>query len=141
MLRRSTTTSVSASFARQRETKSAEDEAKRKLDEAQKALDKEVETVKARTDVDERTKEILLLNLQEVANRRLDVQKANIEDEKRQKVLESKADSEVNIRRIQNRVRTMALLLPPLPPLLLGLVVFGLRIRRENLGANPNRLA
>lgn len=125
----------------QRETKAAEDEAKEKLAEAQKNLDKEVETVKARTDVDERTKEILLMNLQEVANRRLDVQKANIEDEKRQKIQESKADSEVNIRKIQNRVRTLALVLPPLPPLILGLVIFGLRIRRENLGANPNRIA
>ena len=34
-----------------------------------------------------------------------------------------------------------AVLIPPLPPLLLGLVVFGFRVRRENLGANPNRLA
>src|SRR5262249_22254270 len=70
----------------QRETKAAEDEAKEQLDLAQKDLDKEVEAVRARKDVDERTKEILLLNLQEVANRRLDVRKANIEDQKRRTV-------------------------------------------------------
>ncbi|MFO0907690.1 MAG: Gldg family protein [Isosphaeraceae bacterium] len=124
----------------QRETKAAEDAAKLRLDEAQRNLDKEVDAVRARKDVDERTKEILLLNLQEVANRRLDVQKANIDDEKRRTILESKADSEQAIRSIQNRVRSLALILPPIPPLLLGLLLFGRRIQRENLGANPNRL-
>jgi ABC-2 type transport system permease protein len=125
----------------QRETKAAEDEAKTQLALAQKNLDKEVEGVNARKDVDDRTKEILLLNLREVANRRLDVQKANIEDQKRRTILESKADSEQNIRRIQNRVRSLAVTLPPLPPLILGLIIFGVRVRRENLGANPNRIA
>jgi ABC-2 type transport system permease protein len=125
----------------QGETKVAEDAAKAKLAEAQKDLDKQVEAVKSRKEVDERTKEILLANLEEVANRRLDVQKANIEDVKRKTIRESKDDSERAIRQIQNRVRTLAVVLPPLPPLILGLFIFGLRIRRENLGANPNRIA
>jgi ABC-2 type transport system permease protein len=125
----------------QQETKAAEDEAKQQLSTAQRDLDKEVEAVRARKDVDDRTKDILLMNLQEVANRRLDVRKASIEDVKRRKVMESKAESEQNIRQIQNQVRTLAVALPPLPPLILGLLVFGARVRRENLGANPNRIA
>jgi len=32
-------------------------------------------------------------------------------------------------------------MIPPLPPLILGLVVWIGRLRRENLGANPKRLA
>ena len=125
----------------QRETKVAEDDAKKSLDEAQKDLDKEVEVVKARTDVDERTKEILLMNLQEVANRRLEVKKADIEDKKRKTVQESKAESEMKIRQIQNGVRFLAAALPPVPPIILGGVIFFLRRNRENLGANPNRIA
>ena len=35
----------------------------------------------------------------------------------------------------------MAAVIPPLPPLILGLFVFVTRLRRENLGANPKRLA
>ena len=35
----------------------------------------------------------------------------------------------------------MAAVIPPLPPLILGLIVFGSVVRRENLGANPKRLA
>jgi len=125
----------------QRDTKDAEDAAKEQLDQAQRNLDKEVEAVRARKDVDDRTKEILLMNLQEVANRRLDVQKATIEDQKRAKILESKGDTEENIRRIQNRARVLAVAVPPMPPLVLGLLLWGARRRRENVGANPNRMA
>ena len=83
----------------------------------------------------------MLLNLQEVANRRLEVKKTSIEDQKRKKIQESRANSEQKIRAIQNHVRLEAVVLPPLPPLILGLVVFFVRWNRENQGANPNRLA
>jgi ABC-2 type transport system permease protein len=125
----------------QRQTKSAEDEAKLKLDEAQKVFDKQVDQVKSRTDLDDRTKEIMLTNLQEVAQRRLEVSKAKIEDEKLVRIREGKADSEQKTRAIENRVRFMAAVIPPLPPLILGLIIFATRLRRENLGANPRRLA
>ena len=124
----------------QKETKQAEDEARDQLGLAQKGLDKEVAAVRARKDLDDRTKEIMLANLEEVANRRLDVQKANIEDKKRRTVMESKGESESNIRKIRNRVRWYAAL-EPMPAVALGLFVFFLRARRENTGANPNRLA
>ena len=125
----------------QRQTKSAEDAAKDKLDQAQKAFDKQVDQVKGRTDLDDRTKEIMLANLQEVAQRRLEVEKAKIEDEKLTRIREGKADSEQKTRAIENRVRSMAAVIPALPPLILGLFVFGTRLRRENLGANPKQLA
>jgi ABC-2 type transport system permease protein len=125
----------------QEETKRAENEARDELDASQKAFDKQVDEVKSRTDLDERTKEIQLSNLQDVAQRRLDVRKAVIEDEKQAKIRESKAESERKIRQIENTVRFAAGVLPPLPPLILGLFVWFARLRRENLGANPKRLA
>jgi len=125
----------------QTQTKAAEDAAKDKLDDAQKAFDKQVDQVKTRTDLDERTKEIMLANLQEVAQRRLDVEKQKIEDEKLNRIREGKADSEQKTRAIENQVRYLAAALPPLPPLILGIIVFVTRLRRENLGANPKRLA
>ena len=48
---------------------------------------------------------------------------------------------EQSIRQIENRVRVGAILAAPLPALLLAVLIFGVRARRENLGANPNRLA
>jgi ABC-2 type transport system permease protein len=126
---------------RQTQTKEAEDAAKQQLDVEQKNLDKQVDTIRARKDVDERTKEIMLMNIQEVANRRLEVKKTSIEDQKRKKILESKGDTEQKIRGIQNTIRAEAILVPPVPPLVLGLIVFFVRMKRENEGANPNRLA
>ncbi len=125
----------------QAEAKKAENEAADELQAAQKAFDKEVEQVRSRTDWDERTKEIQLANLQDVAQRRLDVKKQIIEDNKQTRIRESKGDSERKIRRIENDVRFAAFAIPPLPPLVLGLVVWIVRRRRENLGATPTRLA
>jgi ABC-2 type transport system permease protein len=125
----------------QRETKLAEDAAKEKLDDAQKAFDKQVEQVRSRTDLDERTKEIMLANLQEVAQRRLDVEKQKIEDEKLNQIREGRAESQRKTRAIENRVRWLAVGIPPLPPMILGLLVLLGRLRRENLGASPKRLA
>ncbi|AMV37122.1 Gldg family protein [Planctomyces sp. SH-PL62] len=125
----------------QKQTKVAEEAAKAQLDDAQKAFDKQVDQVRSRTDLDERTKEIMLANLQDVAQRRLDVEKQKIEDEKLNRIREGKAESERKTRAIENRVRYLAAGVPPLPPLILGLLVLLTRLRRENLGASPKRLA
>jgi ABC-2 type transport system permease protein len=121
-------------------TKEAEDEASTQMLTAQSAFDKEVDAVKNRSEWDERTKEIQLAQLQTVAQRRLDVQKRIIEDGKLVEIREAKAESERQIRSIRNWVRVEAAAIPPLPPLILGLVVWISRLRRENLGANPKRL-
>ncbi len=122
-------------------TKQADQEASEELLQAQQTFDKEVEVVQKNTEWDERTKEIQLANLQRVAQRRFDVKKQVIEDKKLNEIREAKAESEENIRRIQNNFRFKTAAIPPLPPLILGLVVWFARIRRENLGANPKRLA
>jgi ABC-2 type transport system permease protein len=122
------------------EEKVAEQEAKDQLQEAQKRLDAKVADVRDRKDLDKRTKEIMLENLERVENRRLEVAKAEIEDKKRQKIQVSRAEKETAIRNIQNGVRLRAVLLPPLPALILGGLVFGIRLSRENRGAGANRL-
>ncbi len=122
-------------------TKQAESAAAEELQAAQKSFDKEVEQVRGRTDWDERTKEIQLASLQDVAQRRLDVKKQIIEDKKQEKLREGRAETERKIRQIQNSVRFAAAAIPPLPPLILGLVVWITRMNRENRGANPKRLA
>jgi ABC-2 type transport system permease protein len=123
------------------EEKVADAEAKRQRDKAQQRLDEAVQKVRESKDYDERTKAIMLDSLEEVENRRLDVTKANIEDERRRKTLDSEARKERAIQRIENGVRLRAVLFPPLPALLLGCLVFGVRTARENRGADPNRLA
>lgn len=125
----------------QRASKSAEDQAKKKLEDAQKRLDEKVEAVRKREDLDPRTKEIMLAQLEQVENRRLEVQKATIETERDRQKEQAATREQQGIRGIHSRVKALAILLPPLPVLLLGVIVFAVRSSRENRGATPTRLA
>jgi ABC-2 type transport system permease protein len=121
-------------------TKQAEDLASEELDAAQKDFQKQVDAVQSHAEWDDRTKEIQLANIQRIAQRRLDVAKTTIEDKKLAEIREAKAESEVQIRGIRNVVRFAAMSIPPLPPLILGLLVWIRRRTLENVGANPKRL-
>ena len=93
------------------------------------------------TDWDERTKEIQLANIQRVAQRRLDVKKQIIEDKKLNEIREGEGRvGAEDPRHPQHRAVRGRAIIPPLPPLILGLIVWIGRRTRENLGANPKRL-
>ena len=125
----------------QKEAKQADDEAKDALDKAQKSLDAKVGKIRDDKELDERGREIKLMALERVENRRLDVEKAAIDDQKRRKQQDSRARKEEAVREIETSVRIAAIVVAPLPALLLAGLVFGARAGRENQGANPNRLA
>jgi ABC-2 type transport system permease protein len=121
------------------EERQAEAEAQQALAEAQQRLNEKVDEVRNRTDLDAQTKQIMAQNLQEVENRRFEVLKANIEARKEAKIAASKENMEAAIRRIQTRIRTLAVALPPIPVFTMGVWIFVQRRRREREGAAAAR--
>jgi len=125
---------------RLRESEQAEALADQRLKEAQARLDRSVREVEQRGDLDEQTKQVMIANLRSAENRRLDVARANIEDEKQRQIEDSRAEMENSIRGIQNTIKLMAVVLPPIPAFIVFLIVSVRRLRRERIGVPVDRL-
>lgn len=125
---------------RLQETQQAEVIAEQRLKEAQARLDRAVAELQQRKDLDDQTRQIMISNLQAAENRRLTVTRTNIEDEKQRQIETSRADMENSIRGIQNTIKLLAVVLPPIPAFVTFLLVSLRRIRRERIGVPADRL-
>jgi ABC-2 type transport system permease protein len=120
---------------RTREEQQAENEAAAALADARSRVRQRLEAIAQRTDLDAVAKQIVTRNLEATENRQLQVLEASIEQAKNAKVRASREAMEAEVRRIRTNIRTLAVLLPPLPILAAGAVVFMRRARREREGA------
>jgi ABC-2 type transport system permease protein len=117
----------------------AKDQSKSELDAAKDRLNKALDELKGRTDLDRRTQAIMLQAATDRENRRLETEKQRIDD--REKAATRKSKSEVKRQRdaAQRQVLNLALLLPPILPLLIGLAVFVRKVQREREGTPAQR--
>ena len=82
----------------------------------------------------------MLAIAQQDKSREFEVAKANIENKKKRTLKQIKDGTDREVRGIENRTRMWAILLPPVPALLLGIFILSLRVQRERQGIVPDRL-
>jgi ABC-2 type transport system permease protein len=115
----------------QKERETAEEEAEKALKVVTADLDKEIEKI----DADETLSLIEKRQRMEIARQRkqreLDVEKANIDREKAEKLAQLKAREQRQVKQTEDSFRFKAVFFPPIPSILLGMLVLGLRLMAE----------
>lgn len=123
-----------------KEEERAEKDAKDAIDKARKEMEEKIDELRNRKDVNQRQIAAELKNLETTLNRQLDVDIKEIESRRDRRRGEINATLQAEIRQKQEWIKWAALLLPPIPALLIGCMVFVIRRVRESEGVNPNRL-
>lgn len=121
------------------EEERAEDEAAGELRQAQKRLDDKVEALKARADIDEKTKAIMLEQLERVENNIFQTAESAIGARKDERIKSAELEMHRSVRSIENRVRFWTMVLPPLPAIVIGLGVLMMQMLRERRGSPLTR--
>ncbi|TPV92288.1 MAG: hypothetical protein B7733_26590 [Myxococcales bacterium FL481] len=117
---------------REKQVGAANEAAQRGLDEAQASLQKVVDEIRGREGIDERTKAVMLRSAEEAENRRLALKQERVEREKEKTMVNIERDHLRAVDEVQDRIRVAAILIPPIPALIMGFVIFGRRRRRES---------
>ncbi len=114
-----------------KEEQAAEEALEAEVKKRQEALDKRVAEIQEDKSLDERSKARLVEEEQSNQQRLLDVFKRNKTLEKDRTIQQSRAKSERDKRSIINRYRVLAVAIPAIPPICIGLIVLLLRISKE----------
>ena len=111
----------------------AEKAAREALDKAQASLDAAVAKIRDDKDLDDQAKEVKIVQVQQQENRKLDLQKAQIDDQKKIKLEEASHDRDAARKGIHDSYRLVTLLLSAVPCLLLGVLTL---VRRTSRAAS-----
>lgn len=113
------------------EEDAAEKAAADQLANAQLRLNDKLAALEARTDLDPNTKSIMANQLQRVERQRLAALETSIQREKQQRIDRARTEMDQGISSIQRRIKWFAAFVPPVPALILALLLFAYRYRRE----------
>ena len=124
-----------------KESQKATEEAKRALDEAKKRFAEKVEKIRNDTTLDDSARTQLLLIAQSEEQRKVAVEEVSINQNKERSINKSKVASDRNVRAVERSYYAAALLFPPIPAILLGFLVWMLRLNDEYKSIAANRRA
>jgi ABC-2 type transport system permease protein len=120
---------------RTREEQQAQQDAQKALADAEAREKSRIDEIQARPDLDEQARQIMARNVQEVERRKREVFAANLRQAEQAKIQGIREQMESRVRRIHNTIRTIAVVVPPLPVFALGVVIFVRRSKRDREGA------
>lgn len=129
---------------RQEEIEKAEEKFKKDIDEAQARLDEVQEKIRkqgVQTLGEALTAMTTLQTEDQREQRKLKRLKEENEEKKQREVDRLKGEEMRKVEALQTRIRWQAVLLPPLPAILLGIIVLGVRLYRERSEIDPRRQA
>ena len=125
---------------RQKADDKANEEADDELEKAQERLKKQVDEIRNNDALSSQEKTQQLDLAQKNEQRRLDVQKAKIDQKKASTNEKNKAREQRQIREAEAEIRLFAVTLPPLPAILLGIIVLLMRLNAERRDIEKSRL-
>ncbi|MBX3462881.1 MAG: Gldg family protein [Planctomycetes bacterium] len=112
------------------EKEAAEAAAKEALDAAQARLDAAVQRIRDDAALDDQAKEVKIVEVQQVEQRKLENERARIDDQKKRRLEEASHDRDAARKRIHDGYRLVTIVLSLLPGLALGLLTFFRRSAR-----------
>lgn len=121
----------------------AEEEAEENIEQAKERLNAELEEIQndmKSGKVDAGAMQVRLQNATEAENRKLAQTEKEIERKKNEQVRRVRIETEQEIRRIENGVWRWAILVPPLPAIILGITVLLSRLAGERQGIASDRM-
>jgi ABC-2 type transport system permease protein len=121
---------------REKATKDAKDQLKK----AEKNLKEEADRIRENDNLDELDKDRRLQLFAAAEVRRLAVAKANIDSAKERAVEKSKRKAKRQVRDTESWFRAAAILIPPIPAVLLGLIVLLMKLANERRNISADRL-
>lgn len=128
---------------RSEEVAEADEEAKKAVEDAQKRLEgilAELREEMQKGNVDANSVQVRIQNATEAENRKLKQQEEEIERAKNERVRHVRIEAEQQIRKIENDVWKWAVMVPPLPAIILGIVVILMSLFKERRGIAKDRL-
>lgn len=121
------------------EKEAAEAAAGEALQAAQASLDKAVQKIRDDANLDAQAKEVKIVEVQRVEQRKLENERARIEEQKKRRLEEAAHDRDTARKGIHDGFRLVALALSVVPGLLLGVVMFARRSSRAAAIVPQNR--
>ncbi len=115
-------------------------DARQQIDAAQDEYRKKMADLEKREDLDPRVKEQMMDRERIRLERMRDVNIAHAEKERNKQVKQSERELASKIRGVQDRYKLLAVLLPPIPPIVLAFFVFFNRRKAEQEGVDTRRL-